>query len=160
MTETDIQTKQTQSNGLDNKYLIFLIDDTMYSFPLASALEILTMQPITKLPMVSSDIKGIINLRGKVIPVLDVRQKLGLPEKEYDSKTSIIVLDIHGMHIGLIVDIVSDVMLVKSENIIPPPKKTAESRNYISSVTHIDDKIVLNLDCDLFFNEELKMLVK
>ena len=141
--------------GLHDRYLLFTIDDTNYGLPLAMALEILTIQSITRLPRVASYIKGIVNLRGKVIPVLDVRTKLDLPERPYDDKTCIIVIDLHEMHVGLIVDMVSEVLTVAQENLIVPPKNSA---SYVSSVSQLDDRLVLNLDCDLFFLNDLEQI--
>ncbi|NLW64984.1 MAG: purine-binding chemotaxis protein CheW [Clostridiales bacterium] len=151
MTNSVSETKKIE--GLDDRYLLFSIDGAYYGLPLAMALEILTIQHITRLPCVSPYIKGIINLRGKVIPVLDVRAKLGIPECGYDSKTCIIVIDLHDMYIGLIVDMVSEVLTVSQDQIIPPPRNSA---SYISSVTQLEDKLVLNLDCEAFFQNDLE----
>ncbi|MGI5985466.1 MAG: purine-binding chemotaxis protein CheW [Clostridiales bacterium] len=152
---TNLANDTKQIDGLNDRYLLFSIDDSYYGLPLAMALEILTIQSITRLPRVAPYIKGIINLRGKVIPVLDVRTKLGISERAYDDKTCIIVIDLHDMHVGLIVDMVCEVLSVPQENIIPPPKNYA---SYISSVSQLDDKIVLNLDCETFFQNDLEQI--
>jgi len=150
---TNIVTETDNIDGLQGRYLLFSIEQAFYGLPLAMALEILTIQSITRLPCVPPYIKGIVNLRGKVIPVLDVRKKLGLSERDYDDKTCIIVIDLHDMHVGLIVDMVSEVLTVPQENIIPPPKNCA---SYISSVSQLEDKLVLNLDCETFFRSDLE----
>ncbi|MGI5978972.1 MAG: chemotaxis protein CheW [Oscillospiraceae bacterium] len=152
---TTIEKEPEKLEGLNDRYLLFNIDNTTYGMPLALALEILTIQSITRLPCVAPYIKGIFNLRGKVIPVLDVRAKLGLPEREYDDKTCIIVVDIHDMHIGLIVDTVSEVITVPAERIIPPPANTA---SYVSSVSELENSVVLNLDFDAFFSADLDLV--
>lgn len=149
---TGTVTESSKYDGLQDRYLLFCIDNTNYGLPLAMALEILTIQSITRLPCVAPYINGIVNLRGKVIPVLDVRTKLGIPEREFDESTCIIVIDLHDMHIGLIVDMVSEVLTVPEENVIAPPKNSA---SYIASVTHLDEKVVLNIDCDAFFRDDL-----
>lgn len=146
-----------KADYLNDRFLLFKIDTSYYGIPLAMALEILTMQSITRLPLVADYVKGIINLRGKVIPVLDVRQKLCFPESPYDETTCIIVMDIHGMHVGLIVDMVSEVITVAPDKIIPPPKNIGDKINYIASVSQLEDRIVLNLDCDLFFQNDLEI---
>lgn len=151
-------TESTRIDDLSDRYLLFKIDDANYGLPLAMALEILTIQSITRLPRVADYVKGIVNLRGKVIPVLDVRKKLGLSEREYDDKTCIIVLDIHDMHVGLIVDMVSEVTSVSADQVIPPPKSNGSSATYISSVSQLEDKIVLNLDCDAFFKNDIEQI--
>ena len=78
---TTIEKESENLDGLSDRYLLFKIENTSYGLPLALALEILTIQAITRLPCVAPYIKGIVNLRGKVIPVLDIRAKLGLPER-------------------------------------------------------------------------------
>ncbi len=153
----EIKTTEQAMNvdGLDDRYLLFKIDDANYGLPLAMALEILTIQSITRLPRVADYVKGIVNLRGKAIPVIDVRAKLGLPLRNYDDKTCIIVLDVHDMHVGLIVDMVSEVTAVLHDQLIPPPK-SGTTASYIASVSQLDDKIVLNLDCEEFFKNDIE----
>lgn len=151
---TTIENDSAKFDGLSDRYLLFSIDKTTYGMPLALALEILTIQSITRLPCVASYIRGIVNLRGKVIPVLDVRAKLGMPERQYDDKTCIVVVDMHDMHIGLIVDTVSEVATVPADRIIPPPSNSA---SYISSVSELDDKVALNLNFDAFFGSDLEL---
>ena len=151
---TTIEKESEKLEGLNDRYLLFDINGTTYGLPLALALEILTIQSITRLPCVAPYIKGIVNLRGKVIPVLDVRAKLGMPKRDYDDKTCIIVVDIHDMHIGLIVDTVSEVVTVPSDRIIPPP---SNSVSYVSSVSELENSVVLNLDFDTFFEADLEL---
>ncbi|MEG1315893.1 MAG: chemotaxis protein CheW [Oscillospiraceae bacterium] len=154
---TNVETEIETIEGLEDRYLLFNIDKAIYGLPLAMAREILTIQSITRLPRVVEYIKGIVNLRGKVIPVLDVRQKLGLPEREYDDKTCIIVMDVHDMHVGLIVDMVSEVLSVPAELIAPPPKVEGDNSGLIASVSQLEDKLVLNLDCDAFFRDDVDL---
>ena len=154
MANTNSTEKTVNIDGLNDRYLLFKIDDANYGLPLAMALEILTIQSITRLPRVASYVKGIVNLRGKAIPVIDVRAKLGLPLREYDDKTCIIVLDIHDMHVGLIVDMVSEVTSVLPDQLMPPPKNGTAA--CIASVSQLDDKIVLNLDCEEFFKNDIE----
>ena len=144
---------------LNDRYLLFTIEGSYYGLPLALALEILTMQSITKLPRVADYVKGIINLRGKVIPVLDVRKKLGIPERPDDEANCIIVIDINDMHVGLIVDMVSEVATVPSEKIVPPPKTISDKASYISSISQLDNKVVLNLDCEKFFLDDFDLAI-
>ncbi|MEA4894326.1 MAG: chemotaxis protein CheW [Oscillospiraceae bacterium] len=156
---TNVVKKAELVDFLNDRYLLFTIDGTYYGLPLALALEILTVQSITKLPRVAGYVKGIINLRGKVIPVIDVRKKLGISERENDEATCIIVIDIRDMHVGLIVDMVSEVVTVPSDRVIPPPQTIGEKSNYISSISQLDDKVVLNLDCEKFFHDDFDTTV-
>lgn len=151
--------KTELADFLSDRYLLFTLDGSYYGLPLALALEILTMQSITKLPCVCDYVKGILNLRGKVIPILDVKKKLGLPEQPYQDSNCIIVVDLHGMHVGLIVDTVSEVATVPPDRIVPPPKTVVESANYIASISRLDQKIVLNLDYEKFFQNDLETAI-
>ncbi|PKM74486.1 MAG: chemotaxis protein CheW [Firmicutes bacterium HGW-Firmicutes-16] len=156
---TNLEKKAELSDFLNDRYLLFTIEGSYYGLPLAMALEILTVQSITKLPRVADYVKGIINLRGKVIPVLDVRKKLGIPERPYDDANCIIVIEIRDVHVGLIVDMVSEVATVPADRVIPPPKTIGENSNFISSVSQLDNKIVLNLDCERFFANDFEIAV-
>ena len=155
MANTNSTEKVVNIDGLNDRFLLFKIDNAYYGLPLAMALEILTIQSITRLPRVASYVKGIVNLRGKAIPVIDVRAKLGLPLRDYDDKTCIIVLDIHDMHVGLIVDMVSEVTTVYPDQLMPPPK-TGETASYVASISQLDDKVVLNLDWEEFFKNDIE----
>lgn len=137
---------------LNARFLLFYIKNKLYGAPLALVLEIIQMQSITHLPSVPSYIKGIINLRGKIIPVIDVRLKLNLEEREYDDKTCIIILDMNDSNVGFIVDEVSEVITIESEQLASPPKVKDCTTKYLASVAELDGRIVLNID----FNEFLK----
>jgi len=154
----DLETRVEKNLELADRYLQFNIEDSYYGIPLAMALEILTIQMVAALPRVAPYIKGIVNLRGKVIPVVDMRHKLNLPARPYDKRTCIIVIDFHSMHVGLIVDMVSEVVSVSAEQLIPPPKDTVNS-TFISSVSQLGDKLVLNLDCDKLFQDDVEMVL-
>ncbi len=148
----------TQDLNLDlnDRFLLFNIEDLLYGVSLALVLEIIQIQHITHLPGVAPYIEGIINLRGKVIPVLNVRSKLHLPRRDYDEKTCIVVVDMQDMQIGLIVDSVSEVITVDRENLTSPPEGGDQSMQYLSSVTEINGKAVLNIDFKRFFQEDIE----
>lgn len=143
---------------LEARYLLFNIDELVYGVSLVLALEILQVQVPTKIPNVGGAIKGIINLRGKVVPVIDVRLKFGLPEKEYTDKTCIIILEIDGMQIGLIVDSVREVATIADNDMSNPPNGNGFSDKFLSSVAEIDGQIILNLDFNRFFSGEINTL--
>ena len=98
---------------LRGRFLTFYIDDTFYSIELCHIIEIISIQPTTYVPGLPDYFKGIINLRGKVVPVIDVRLKFGQPAREYDDKTCIIIVTIHDMQVGLIVDRVAEVSALR-----------------------------------------------
>ncbi|WP_099205291.1 chemotaxis protein CheW [Scatolibacter rhodanostii] len=143
---------------LNGRYLLFNCSDMLYGVPLVLVLEIIQTKNITYLPGVAPYIKGIINLRGKILPVLDIRLKFGIEERPYDDKTCIIVSEIRDMQVGLIVDSVSEVVTVDSENLAAPPNTKEMSAWYIDSVTNLEDRIVLNIDFEKFLKDDLDVI--
>lgn len=122
----------------DTKHLNFRLGDERYGFDVGYANDIIEMQPITEVPQSSEALKGVINLRGTVIPVIDLRLRLGLPERNYDRRTVIIVVELDGKATGLIVDRVETVRDINSDN----KQSTAE-------IGGVDNKLldgVLQLD--------------
>ena len=112
--------------------------------------EIIGVQTITSVPQLPEYIQGIINLRGKVIPVMDIRLRFGKPFREYNDRTCIIVIDIDGMSIGLIVDSVSEVLAIPGDNIVPPPefKSNTSSNRFIKAIGRMENEVKLLLDCE------------
>ncbi len=136
--------------------LLFHIGASLYSVSLGLVTEILNVQHITHLPGVPYYIKGIINLRGKVVPVIDVRLKLGMEERAYDDKTCIIVVELHEMQLGIIVDSVSEVVTVDTDHTAAPPDIGQTGGRYLASVSEIGGRVVLNIDCDKFFQSDIE----
>lgn len=145
-----------QADDLSGKFLTFYIEDTVYGIELLHVIEIISVPPITQLPSVPDYIKGITNLRGKIVPVIDVRLKFHLPERAYDEKTCIIVVVIDDMNVGLIVDSVSEVSTVSGDQMAQPPQLSGSDDNrYLQSVTQDGGRVILNLDCEKFFSSDL-----
>lgn len=136
------------------KYLTFVLDNESYGIGINNVTEIIGIQPITLVPELPNYIKGIINLRGKIIPVMDVRLRFKKEFREYNDRTCIIVIDINDLSIGLIVDSVSEVLIIQDENIVPPPNLNKTSNKYISGIGKIDNEVKLILDCDKLINYE------
>lgn len=137
------------------KYLTFLIQNKYYAFPIAAVKEIIEVQDITAVPEVPSYCKGIINLRGAIIPIVDVRLRFKMPETEYTERTCIVVVTIGELLIGFVVDTVDEVIDIDNENIAPPPAiKTDKSSKYITGVGKVNGKIVMLLDANKMLNEE------
>jgi purine-binding chemotaxis protein CheW len=136
------------------KYLTFVLDNESYGIGINNVTEIIGIQPITLVPELPSYIRGIINLRGKIIPVMDVRLRFKKEFREYNDRTCIIVIDIKDLSIGLIVDSVSEVSQIQDENIIPPPNINKVSNKYISGIGKIDNEVKLILDCYKLINYE------
>ena len=113
------------TQDLAGKYLTFALGKEEYGIGILKVKEIIGMMEITAVPQTPAFVKGVINLRGSVIPVLELRTKFGMPTKEYDDRTCIIVSEVQGstgqIQVGMIVDSVSEVLNVVQEEIEPPP---------------------------------------
>ncbi|WP_101909769.1 chemotaxis protein CheW [Marasmitruncus massiliensis] len=146
----------TVMDDLQGKFLTFHIEDTIYGIELLHVIEIISIQNATRIPNVPTYIKGIINLRGKIVPVIDVRLKFKQSERVYDEKTCIIVVVIEDMQVGLIVDRVSEVVTVDQAELANPPELgTTSNEKYLQSIATVGEKVVLNIDCHKFFHSDL-----
>lgn len=155
-----IDTKLVAEDALEDlrgRYLTLYIDNTCYGIELLYISEIISIQPITQTPGLPVYYKGIINLRGKVAPIIDVRLKFGQEERAYDDKTCIIMVNIADMQVGLIVDRVADVVTIDDSIRNPPPETGLRNgERYLSSIAKVAGKVVLNIDCDKFFQSDLR----
>lgn len=136
------------------KYLTFVLDNESYGIGINNVTEIIGIQPITLVPELPEYIKGIINLRGKIVPVMDVRLRFKKVFREYNDRTCIIVVDINNLSIGLIVDSVSEVLIIPDQDIIPPPNLNKVSNKYISGIGKIDNEVKLILDCNKLISDD------
>jgi len=118
------------------KYLTFLVGDVGYGIEISYVVEIISVQEITLVPHTHAYVKGIINLRGTVVPVIDMGMRFGQGEIVYTEKTCIIVLSMDDMSVGILVDGVQDVSNIDDENIQDPPKTTGSTikSNFIKAV--------------------------
>lgn len=131
-----------------DKYLIFHLAGEDYGVDIAYVTEIIGIQKITEVPDMPRFVKGVINLRGQVIPVMDVRERFGFALKEYNERTCIIVVDMKDMAVGLVVDQVQEVLDIPEENIEPPPSTGKNDRSaYVSGMGKIGDDVKILLDC-------------
>lgn len=135
------------------KFLTFSLGNEFYGIDIMYVTEIVGIQPITVVPELPDFIKGIINLRGKIIPVMDARLKFKKSPKDYNDRTCIIVIDVLELSIGIIVDAVAEVLNISDENIVPPPNFNTSGRKYIKSVGKSNDNVTLILDCEKLLNE-------
>jgi purine-binding chemotaxis protein CheW len=117
-----LEEQEEQEDTLKGKYLIFSLDKELYGIEIRYITEIIGLQPITAIPGMPEYIKGITNLRGKIIPVIDARLRFKKEARKYNDRTCIIVLDTNDMSVGLIVDSVSEVLSMQDGDISLPPK--------------------------------------
>jgi len=136
------------------KYLTFVVGNEVYGIEIRYVTEIIGIQAITEVPELPVYIKGIINLRGKIIPVMDVRLRFNKEFKEYNDRTCVIVVDIGEISIGLIVDSVSEVLTIPDEDIVPPPQVNKAQNRYIKAIGKVDNKVSLLLDCEKLLNDD------
>ena len=145
-----------------DKYLSFVIGSEEYAIDIKYVTEIIGFQPITEVPELPEYIKGIINLRGKIIPIIDVRLRFKKEFKEYTDRTCVIVIKIDSLDVGFIVDGVSEVLSILEEQIVPPPSaETGFSNKYIKGIAKNRDQVKLILDCHrILEGEELEKLAE
>ncbi len=135
------------------KYLTFSMGDEMYGIEIQYVTEIIGIQRITEVPDQLEYIRGIINLRGKIIPVMDVRLRFKKPFREYNERTCIVVIDTGDITIGLIVDGVSEVLVIQEEDIVLPPEINRERQNYIKAIGKVGADVKLILDCEKLLSD-------
>ncbi len=149
-----------------NSYLSFKLDNELYAAHVSKVLNILEMTRITRVPKAPAYMKGVINLRGMVLPVIDTRIKFAMPEAQYTDKTCIVVMDleIDGelVHVGALVDEVVAVLEIDNKQIEPPPGigKTYRS-DFITGVAKVEDNFVMILDMiKIFSTGEIESIKK
>jgi len=155
MSEIDENEVELEEDTQKDKFLTFLLGDEVYGIEIRFVTEIIGMQSVTEIPDLPQYVKGIINLRGKIIPVIDVRLRFKKLSKEYNDRTCIIVVDIRGAAVGLIVDTVAEVLTIANQDIVLPPQFNSDShyQRFIKEIGKVDNDVKLILDCDKLLND-------
>ena len=144
-----------------DKYLTFHIGTEDYGISIAYVTEIIGIQSITEIPEMPDFIKGVINLRGKVIPVMDVRTRFKLSPREYDERTCIIVVEIDDTSVGLVVDAVNEVADIPEDQVEAPPKSKRKGGSYIQGIGKIDKEVKILLDVNkILYDEEIESITE
>lgn len=139
------------------KYLTFSIGTENYGLEIKYVIDIIGIQSITEIPDQPYYVKGVINLRGKIIPTMDIRMRFGKDEREYDDRTCIIVVEINEISVGIIVDRVLEVIEIENENISLPPKFNGDFQNrYIAGIGKQgeNEPVIILLDCNKLLNDD------
>jgi purine-binding chemotaxis protein CheW len=150
----------------EGKYLTFTLDNEEYGISILKIKEIIGMMPITSVPQTPEFVKGVINLRGKVIPVVDLRLRFGMESIEYTERTCIVVVEIAERYdnivIGIVVDSVSEVLNIKGEDIEDTPTfGTKLNTDYILGMAKMEGGVKIMLDIDrVLKGEEIEMIRK
>ncbi len=139
----------TEENTQKGRFMVFQVGKEYFGISIRYVNEIVVMQPITAIPESRDYIKGMINLRGKVIPVIDMRTRFGMEPLEYTDRTCVIVLDVESVFVGLIVEKIAEVNNISDEDIVPAPSfggKNREENEYIYGLAKTGDTVKMLLD--------------
>jgi len=138
-----------------DKHLTFTVGKEEYGIEISCVTEIIGIQKITDVPDMPGYIKGVINLRGKVIPVMDVRLRFRMPEREYDDRTCTVVVSVSGTAVGLVVDTVREVVDIPESQIeLPPEMAEVSTQHYIRGLGKVGDGVKILLDVERLVRRE------
>ena len=148
-----------------DKYVTFKAGNEYYALKIEYVNEIIVFQEITEIPESEDFIKGLINLRGKIIPVIDVRVRFKQEPIEYNDRTCIIVINVKDMLVGLIVEKVAEVVEIKQEDILPPPSATIgheekTQNKYVYGIGKVGEEVKLLLDPDKLLKDEEMIILE
>lgn len=142
-----------QSRRAFSQFIGFRLGDEDYAVAITKIQEIILMKPITRLPQAPGSIEGLINLRGSVIPVVNLRKRFGLPARKFDDETRTVVVNTHEKTVGCIVDEVTQVMKITADLVQPVPVSvSALSRRYLAGIARLDERLLIILDIDKLFD--------
>ena len=156
----DAVAEKKDTSAMDGKFLTFILGKEVYGIEILKAREIIGLMDITTVPQTPEYMKGVINLRGKVIPVIDLRLKFGMPEEEHTQETCVIVVEVNNTSIGIIVDSVSEVSDINGGEIEDAPSfGQGIDTSFIMALGKVKDKIIILLDIEaVLSSEELEMV--
>lgn len=151
------QAASNEHDAQKGKYMTFKSGNEYFGLKIQYVNEIIQFQEITAIPETEDYIKGLINLRGKVIPVIDVRLRFKQEPFAYNDRTCIIVINVKSTVVGLIVEKIAEVVEIKEENILPPPtigRAEKAHHKYVYGIGKVGDSVKLLLDPDKLLNDE------
>lgn len=129
-----------------NKYLTFAIGDDAYGIGIEVVDDIIGIQEVTYVPSQPEYLKGVINLRGQIIPVIDIRLRFNQVPKAYDDRTCIVVIKMEETPVGIVVDRVQEVLTISEVRV--PSSFASTEENFMTGIGHYDDSIILLVDCE------------
>ena len=154
---TDETEELLEDDSQKGMFMTFQTGKEFFGISISYVNEIIAMQPIAAIPEVDDYIKGLINLRGKIIPVIDVRVRFKMEPCEYTDRTCIIVIDVKSTMIGLIVERLADVDTISEDSIVPPPslgRKEHEHNKYVYGLARTGDTVTLLLDPEKLIKQD------
>jgi len=154
--DDDLAIEEESEDTQANKYLFSKIGKESYGIGIKHVIEIIELQTISEVPDMPAYVAGVINLRGKVIPVVNLRLRFGLEAREYDDRTCIVVVEIGRILVGLIVDTVEEVMEIPESSVEPPPRFKAVSgrERYISGMGKVGGQVKILIDVERIVEED------
>ena len=147
-----METETLQQN--EQQLVVFDLSTEAYGVDIGAVREIIRLQDITRVPRTPEFVEGVINLRGKVIPVVDLRKRFGLPAEVESKENRIVVVDIGAQDIGVVVDAVTEVLRISTESVEPPASviTTADSE-YLLGIAKLDSRLIILLDLEQVLTE-------
>jgi len=156
--EMEVKEELMEEDAQKGKFMTFQTGKEYFGISISYVNEIIAMQPITAIPEVEDYIKGLINLRGKIVPVIDVRVRFKMEPIEYTDRTCIIVIDVKSTVVGLIVEKIAEVDDISDDDVVPPPtlgKKDNEKSKYVYGLAKTGDSMKLLLDPEKLIKQEV-----
>ncbi len=142
---------------MENQLVVFMLAKEHYGVRIAAVESIIKLQPITAVPCSPAFVEGVTNLRGRVLPVIDLRKRFGLRAEEPTKDTRIVVVEMNGTLVGMIVDSVSEVLRVPAEFVEPPsPIMTTVDSAFITGIAKVDEQLIILLDLEKVLSPEEK----
>ena len=139
----------SQQDVLERKYVVFKLENEFYGIDIENVQGIEKVQEFTKVPNAKDYIKGVINLRGEVVPIIELRKRFRLPEREIDENSRIIVVFLNDLQVGILVDSSSEVIEFSSEEIdIAPSSMESEHENFVKSIGKKDERLIILLSTE------------
>lgn len=154
-TETNVENNGTENTGHSQEYLTFVLADESYGIDILKVQEIRGYDAVTKIANTPDFIKGVVNLRGLIVPIVDLRIKFGLGNVVYDEFTVVIILNLNGRVVGIVVDGVSDVKNLKESQIKQVPDIVSSiDTKYITGLATVEDKMFILVEIEKLMNSE------
>lgn len=161
MTQSSSFRDAAESGATNNEFLVFSLADEEYAIDILKVQEIRGYENVTRIPHAPDFIKGVANLRGLIVPVIDLRIRFQLDGVEYNEQTVVIVVNISGRVVGMVVDGVSDVMTLTEEQIRPAPEfGVSMPVDYLSGLGNLDDRMLVLVDIEKLLSSEEMALVE
>lgn len=137
------------SGQMEQQLVVFDLNGEAYGVDIESVREIIRLQDITKVPRTPDFVEGVINLRGKVIPVVELHKRFGLTMTERDNESRIVNVEMGGQEIGMVVDAVTEVLRIPADSVEPPSSViTTSDSGYLRGIAKLDDRLIILLDLE------------